>query len=194
MNVFEDEPFERLISFLIMQIPMKGVAGHQSKSLRNVSRVKKMKIQNCWTSSKFRQSILLSWNGLKANWFRCSGKFITWNVKILASVHQSQNLWSANKRFEYPLPPKRPKPWVFWKQLAPRIDSDFFSTENEIKTSGALSQGRWGCRKELKLRKVLELFKRTWRISILTRNEAGNRRKTFWNVESFINWNALNSS
>ena len=38
MDVFEDEPFERLISFLFMYIPMEGVAGHQSKSLRNNSR------------------------------------------------------------------------------------------------------------------------------------------------------------
>ena len=48
MDVFEDEPFERLmISFLFMYIPMEGVAGHQSKSLRNNSQVEKMKIWNC---------------------------------------------------------------------------------------------------------------------------------------------------
>ena len=40
------------------------------------------------------------------------------------------------------------------------IDSDFFSTETKIKTSGALSQGLCGCWKELKLRKYLELFQR----------------------------------
>ena len=31
------------------------------------------------------------------------------------------------------------------------MNSDFFATETEIKTSGALSQGRCGCQKELKL-------------------------------------------
>ena len=47
-----------------------------------------------------------------------------------------------------PLPSKCLKPG-FSKNVCPTI---FFSTETEIKTSGALSQGRCGCRKELKLR------------------------------------------
>ena len=45
---------------------------------------------------------------------------------------------------------------------------------------------RCGCQKELKLREKFLNFSNE-RISILTQNEAGNRRKTFWNVESFIN-------
>ena len=43
----------------------------------------------------------------------------------------------------------------FQKMIAPPIDSDFFSAQTEIKTSGALSEGRCGCRKELKLKKGL---------------------------------------
>ena len=57
-----------------------------------------------------------------------------------------------------PLPSKCLKPG-FKKTIAPPIDSDFFPTQTEIKTFGALSQGLCGCRKELKLKKVLKLFK-----------------------------------
>ena len=64
MDVFEDEPFENLISFLFMYIPMKGVAGHQSKRLRNVSRVEKNENTEWLNMLKIS---LLSWNGLKAN-------------------------------------------------------------------------------------------------------------------------------
>ena len=77
--------------------------------------------------------------------------------------------------------------WIFKK----RLPHEFFSAQTEIKISGALSKDQYGCRKELKGEKFLNFSNQ--RFSILTRNEAGNRRKTFSNIESFINWNALNS-
>ena len=57
MDVFEDEPFERLIRFLFMLIPMKGVAGNQSKSLRNVGRVEK--IENTEWLNKLKISTII---------------------------------------------------------------------------------------------------------------------------------------
>ena len=51
---------------------MKGVAGHQSKSLRSVSRVEKMKIRNGWAANKLKISTI---NIAFMEWFE--GKLIS---------------------------------------------------------------------------------------------------------------------
>ena len=35
MDVFEDEPFERFMSYFLMQIPKEGLVVHQFQILRN---------------------------------------------------------------------------------------------------------------------------------------------------------------
>ena len=122
---------------------MEGVASDQSKSLGNDSRLEKNE------------------NTESLNMLKISTMYIAWfKGKLISLFRQIFHVECKAIGFSSPIPKpaKREQRFLsldFKKTITPPIDSDFFPTQTEIKTSGALSQDRCGCRKELKLKKVL---------------------------------------
>ena len=133
-----------------------------------------MKIRNCWTRSKFRQSSMISWNH---QWFE---------GKLISLFRQIYHLECKYIGFSSPIPKpvKREQRWGSALNIPQNVQTPgfsendcstrFFSTQTEIKTFGALSKCRCGCRKELKLRNVFELFKRK---SFDSHSEWGRKQK-----------------